>query len=666
MNILVPYSWLKEFLEVNLSPKEFANLVSAHGPSIEKWHATDDGDVVFDVEVTTNRIDAYSIYGLAREARAILAYNGHKATLKEVDAPEIINGSGVNHQLYADVEESLCSRFTAVVLEGVEIGLSPDFVKERLEKVGERSLNNVVDVTNYVMWELGQPMHVFDYDKIKGHKMTLHAAKGGEKLVTLDGTTREIPKGAIVIDDAERLIDLAGIMGGENSAVDNNTKRVLLFVQTYNSHVIRKTSMQMAHRTEAAARFEKGLDPENVMPALRRATQLLREHAGAIVASDVIDLYPNSYEPKEASVSLQKIHSTIAPDLKVEDTIKILELLGFEARSDDEKITVTVPSFRADDITIEEDLIEEIARMYGYHNLPSNLPAGQIPQRPDNIVAKRIAQAKTALKYLGFTELFTNSAVGKDQIAKLQLDPENYITIKNPLTEDFVVMRPHLLASMLPVVAKNLPRFTNLQVFELSKIYVPQKQGLPQEKRMLQFVTTDTNLLRLNGTIETIFDQLNITGVRTKPDDSSPRYETGTAGLFYHGKDQIGHIGILAKAVAQAFDITQPLAIAKVDFDYVIAQSSDDVHFEPIPKFPALIEDVSLTVDSTTPVGPLIEQIKTLDKLIKNVELIDTYAGNRVGESKKSLTFRITYQSPTKLLSDKDIAGNRKKIQAIA
>lgn len=666
MNILIPYSWLKEYLDVNLSPKEFANVVSLHGPSIERWHETADGDVVFDVEITTNRIDAYSVYGLAREAHAILQYNDIEATLREPDLPEIINGSGVNHQLYVDVDEELCPRFTAVVIESVEVGESPKFMQKRLEKIGVRSLNNVVDITNYVMWEVGQPMHVFDYDKIKNHKMTLRKSKPGEKLETLDGTTRKIPEGSIVIEDGERLIDLAGIMGGENSAVDENTRRVLLFVQTYNPHVIRKTSMAMAHRTEAAARFEKGLDPENVTVALQRAADLFLEHTGGVIASDVIDIYPNPYMGKTASIELEKVNTLVGVAVPPEDIKRMLSLLGFEVSVGHEIVTVQIPSWRADDITIDEDLVEEIARMYGYHKIPSQLPTGQIPQRPDNIASKRVKQAKIALKYLGFTELFTNSAVGKDQIAKLQLDPNDYITIKNPLTEDFVVMRPHLLASMLPVVAENLPRFPDMRIFELSKVYIPEKKGLPLERRMLQFITTDTDLLRLKGVIETLADEIGVHTITTKPDgDSSPRYLPGTAAHFVHEKEEIGHIGILSTEIGHAFGINQPLAIAKLNFDYLIEHSSDDLHFKPIPKYPALLEDVSVAVSIDQPVGLLIDQIKNLDKLITNVALIDTYIGDRVGEGKKSLTFRITYQSPTKLLSDKEVGPLSQKIKSI-
>lgn len=666
MNILIPYSWLKEYLQTDLSPKDFASMISAHGPSIERWHQTEDGDVVFDVEITTNRIDAYSIFGMAREANTILQYNEKKSKLLEPDLPEIINGSGVNHELYTDVDEELCPRFTAVVIDGVCIEKSPKFMTERLEKVGVRSLNNVVDVTNYVMWELGQPMHVFDYDKIVGHKMILRKASAGEKLETLDGVVRTIPEGSIIIEDGSgKLIDLAGVMGGENSAVDENTRRVLLFAQTYNPHVIRKTTMIMAHRTEAASRFEKGLDPEQVMPALQRATALLLEHAGGTVASDVIDIYPKPYQSREVQVSLNTLAIAIGTPIASDQVQSILELLGFETDAEDEVITARVPSFRANDIETPEDLVEEVARMYGYHNIASVLPAGQIPTRPKNSKTKYITKAKTALKYFGFTEFYTNSATAKENIGKIKLNPEDYITIKNPLVEDFLVMRPHLLATMLPAISENLARFPELQVFEMSRVYVPVKKGLPDEKLMLQLVSTNSDLLVLKGIVEATAKEFGIVDLVFEPETESDRYMSGTSAAISHQKTPIGHIGILAQDIGQAFGITKPLSVAKLHVDYLIEHASDVVTFKTVPKYPALVEDLTFVISADEPVGPLLSKLKYADALVTRVELLDTYTGKNIGKDKKSVTVRVTYQSPTKLLSEKDILPLKQKLHEL-
>lgn len=662
MNILIPYSWLKEYLKVDLAPSEFASLISRHGPSIERWHHTDDGDAVFDVEVTTNRIDAYSVYGLAREAYAILTCNHLEATLQSPQAKPVVNNSGVNNPLYIDIDETLCPRFTAVVLDGLTIGKSPKFMVDHLKKVGERSLNNVVDVTNYVMWELGQPMHVFDYDKIGGHKMTLRPSRGGEKLITLDGTERTIPKGAIVIEDQDKLIDLAGIMGGKNSAVSLETSRVLLFVQVYNPHVIRKTTMQMAFRTEAASRFEKGLDPENVMPALNRASQLLREHAGAVVASDLIDLYPTRYEPKQVAVSFNKIQAQIAPEITALQATEILETLGFEVQETETGLIAIVPSFRADDIAIEEDLIEEIARLYGYHNIPAVIPKGEIPNRPASKVNSTIKAAKTALKHWGWTEVYTSSATSKENIEKLGLSVKACATIKNPLTEDFVYMRPHLLTTMLPVVAENAPRENALSIFELSKVYKLTKNNLPEELRLLELVSLGEDLLQLKGVIEQLLDTLGVAGYKFELDQSSEKYVPNTTAIVTHGGKEIGHIGELNPSVARAYGITTPLMTAKLFFDAIIKLASDMPHFVQIPKYPPLIEDLSFVVDQAQPAGPLLETMRHHQKLITDVTLIDTFLGGSVGNGKKSITLRVTYQSPTKLLSEKDITPVRASV----
>lgn len=669
MNILIPYAWLKDYLKTDLDPKAFASLISAHGPSIEKWHQTDDGDVVFDVEVTTNRIDAFSMYGMAREAHAILQYNGHDSELIEPEMPEIVNGSGVNHALTVDIDDNLCPRFTALVLDGVKIGPSPKFITERLEKVGERGLNNVVDVTNYVMYELGQPMHVFDYDKIVGHFMKLRASKKGERLVTLDGQSREVPEGAIVIEDADKLIDLAGIMGGRNSAVDNNTTRVLLFVQTYNPHAIRKASMVMAHRTEAAARFEKGLDTESVLPALKRATQLLRDHAEAVVASDIYDYYPILYQPKTVAVSIDKIHAIISKDITAESAQNILETLGFptsihatEDASSSEHLIAEVPSFRAADIEIPEDLIEEIARMYGYHNIQAILPEGQIPQRPVNSKRTTVRTIKILLKNIGFTEILTNSSTSAENITKLGYDLNDMINIKNELTEDFVYMRPHLLNTMLPVVAENLPRFPSLDIFELSRVYHKTKKGLPNEITMLQIVSTNPDLLRLKGVCEEIFSQLHITQVNTIPDDSSDKYLSNTTGIFVHKDKEIGHLGLLSPIVSKSYGIHSTLSVAKLFIDELIPLVSQNQKFTHIPKYPAVIEDIAFSLDKQEPVGRILISLSQLDPLIVSVNVLDVYAGEKVGLGKKSVTFRISYQHREKLLSYTEVLPTREKL----
>ncbi len=663
MNILIPYSWLKEYLKTDLGPKEFASVVSLYGPSIERWHETADNDVVFDVEITTNRVDAYSVFGMAREAHAILQYNNIPSSLIEPETPELINRSGVNYELYAEVDPGLCPRFTAMIIDGVTVGQSPDFIKDRLEKVGERSLNNLVDITNYCMYELGQPMHVFDYDKIVGHKMVLRKSRAGETLTTLDNVKRTLPDGAIVIEDAEKLIDLAGIMGGKNSAIDEETKRVLLFVQTYDPHTIRKTAMHLAHRTEAAARFEKDLDEESVLPALKRAATMITEYAAGTIASELIDIYPRPQESKTVSVRLEQVQATIGIAIEPNRIETILSLLGFDVLENGDTITVSVPSFRSKDISIPQDLIEEIARMYGYHNIPATLPGGQIPNRPENTAAKRITQIKMALKYLGFTEVYTNSATGKENIESIGIDANQCVTIKNPLTQDFVYMRPHLLATMLPVVAENLPRFPKLNIFELSRIYYPKKDDLPFEKTLLQILSTDLSVLVMKGIGEALLGQVGISAIETRPYTDTAKLDPASAGKMFNGKSELATVGLIAPHILQSFNISQSLTSLNIDIDRLIEFSSDATAFHPIAKYPALVEDISFVVDQDEPVGPIVNAVSRADKLIVQVDVLDMFASGRVGEGNKSITLRISYQSPTKLLSEKNTAKARQKVE---
>jgi len=381
MNIFIPDSWLREHLKTKATPKQIAKDLTLCSQTVEKINQVN-GDSVYEIEITTNRPDCLSIYGLARELNAILPQFGIKAKLKELaeskkEIPQVKKGLPLKVKIS---KPSLCPRFTALIFDNVTIKPSPKLIQDRLEKAGVRALNNVVDVSNYLMLELGQPMHTFDYDKIKKATMILRETKKGEKIVTLDKEKRILPQGAIVIKDgAGRIIDLCGIMGGANSEVDEKTKRVLLFVQTYDPMKIRRTCQALAFRTEAASRFEKGVDPEGVIPAMKKARVMFEKNCGAKVASELIDIYPNPPKEKTVNLDINQAEKLIGVKIAKQKITNILESLGFSQLESREPIfAFSVPYWRYDDINIPEDLIEEIARIYGYHRLPSNLPQGKI------------------------------------------------------------------------------------------------------------------------------------------------------------------------------------------------------------------------------------------------------------------------------------------------
>src|SRR3989344_4087010 len=457
MNISIPHSWLKDFLTTDAPPAKIAECLSLCGPSVEKLTKQDD-DWLYEIEVTTNRVDMMSVLGIAREAAAILPQFGFKAKLKTSSTlPEVHQTT--SFPLKIKVDQKLCPRFTAVVITGVTINPSPKKIRDHLEKSGIRSLNNVVDISNYLMRAYGQPVHTFDFDKIKT-KMILRRSKPGEALITLDGKTFTLPGGDIVIEDGgHRLIDLCGIMGGLNSAVDNQTKNALLFVQTYSATHIRRTSLTLDQRSEAAQIFEKQPDPEAVRPVILVGIQLFKEWAGGNQTSKIIDLYPQPYRPKTVTAPLQLIKERLGVDIAQKQVDQILKSLGF--------INGQVPSWRAKDINIPEDIVEEVARIYGYHRLPSYLMATPIPTNYPATNFYLEQQIKQWLVGWGLTEIYTNSLVSPDRPGPL--------IIKNALSSDWQYLRN----SLIPSHTQNFP------AFEMANVYLPRTGQLPEEKLQL-------------------------------------------------------------------------------------------------------------------------------------------------------------------------------------
>ncbi len=446
MDLLIPDSWLKKTLDTKATHIEIAKYLSLCGPSIERTKKTDDGDFVYNVEVTTNRVDTASIIGIAREASAILPRFGIPAKIKKIDVKKA-SAKFVKKVKYLDVtvDAKLCPRFTAVLITDVIVKESPNDIKSLLEKVGVRPINNIVDVSNYIMHEFGQPVHTFDYDKIVNHKMILRESKKDERIKTLDGKEFKLEGGDIVIEGANgSLIDLCGIMGGENSAIDLNTKNVLLFVQNYNQHKIRKTSMTLGQRSEAAVLFEKGLDSENVKPAIISATHMIEKLSGGKAESEILDIYPKPYKTKVVTVTKSEIDKIIGINVSIKEMVSYLTNLGFVVKSKGETIHVSIPSYRANDIDIKEDIAEEIARIYGYHNLPCILMSGALPKPKINLEFAYEKKIKEILVTLRAIEVFNLSLVDKGAIK-----------LKNPLGTDTAYLRDNLKDSLVNSIKSN-------------------------------------------------------------------------------------------------------------------------------------------------------------------------------------------------------------------
>ncbi len=608
MNILIPHSWLKDYLSTAATPDQIQKYLSLCGPSIERTQQISN-DTVYDIEVTTNRPDCLSVLGIAREAAAILPQFGLPAKLISdplIHSPKIKTASSVDY-LKVKIDHKLCPRFSALLIKNVQVKSSPELTLSKLTKVGMRGLNNIIDVTNLLMHELGQPIHVFDYDKISHHMMTLRASHPGETITTLDGKSHTLPGNDIVIEDGSgTLIDLCGIMGGLNSAVTADTKNVLLFVQTYHGPSVRRTSMSLAHRTSAAVLFEKDLPTEQVLPTLELAAEMLKQVSGGLPEPTALDILSGTESSK--SIKLPKPLHTLSSekmgvDISAQKAANYLKSLGFTVKSQTE---IQIPFYRKYDISIPEDLVEEVARLYGYHNIPSEIMSGELPAPSFDKTFFWERKIKTALKYFGFTEIYSYSLVAADHGLKLS----------NPLTSDWLYLRTSLFPSHQKIMEENQGRVETLNLFEIANVYLPRTGDLPEEQPRLILSTSDSGYYRFKGLIVGLLSDLGILNIEPEIKIDS--------GIQYW----------------------------EIGLDQIIDHATDIKTYTPISKFSPIIEDINVLYQGSY--ATIVKQIQSTSPLITSIKLVDKYGDK--------LTLRLTFHSKDKQLSDADVAPIRNQI----
>ncbi|MDP2649315.1 MAG: phenylalanine--tRNA ligase subunit beta [bacterium] len=637
MNIKILDSWLKEYLKTKASAQKIAKDLSLTSVSVEKVENFGNNDFVYDIEVTTNRPDLMSVIGIAREGSAILPQFHIQADLlslkvKKPEKPKEIL------PIKIESDPSLVNRITAIVME-VTVKESPKYIKERLEASGIRTLNNLIDITNYVMREVGHPTHVFDYDRLTQKTLIIRQSKKGEKIVTLDGKEHILQDGDIVADDGTgQIVDLLGVMGTENSVVTNQSKRILFFLDNNDPNRIRKTSMSLGIRSEAAILNEKGVDPELAMPALLRGIELFKEIADGKVVSDIIDIYSNKPKIRTIKVSKEKVSKVVGVEIPEKISVNILEKLGFEVKTTKDQFIIIVPSWRSD-VEIDEDIIEEIARVYGYYKLPSIIPPLTSleyyhMEKDPFYFEKRV---KEALKYWGFTENYTYSMVSENL---LEGPVEDAVTIANPLTEDMVYLRKTLVPSLLQIARNNENR-EELKIFELSNVYFPKADNLPSEILMLAGVLkkNKVSFYEIKGIVEHLLTDLGIKDLEFSTSDKG-----GFKIDVFVENDFIGNIEVL----------DQNIADFELNFEKILKYASLKKVYKPIPKFPPIIEDIRVTLSDNVSYKQIVSLIKKQSDLISEVNLLDIY------ENKK--TFRIRYQDPKKTLTNEEVSKIREKI----
>lgn len=615
-------------------------------------------DTVVEYEITSNRVDCFSMIGMAREAAA---------TFNKPFYPPVVtvkaNDKDVNDFIKVTVEDNdLCTRYCARVVENIKIGPSPKWMQDRLKAMGIRSINNLVDITNYIMEEYGQPMHAYNLDTIAKHEIIVKRAADGDTFTTLDGQERKLDSGVLMICDGEKEVGIAGIMGGENSMITDDVKTVLFEAACFDGTNIRLASKRIGLQTDASFKFTKGLDPNTALEAINRACQLVEEMGCGEVVGGIVDVYPNPVTEKILPFEPERYNALLGTDISKEDMLAYFKKLGLVYNEADN--TLTIPTFRQD-LGCMADLAEEVARFYGYDNIPVSLPKGEATvgkkpfnQRVDD-VAREICERN------GFSGGMTYSFESPKVFDKLLL-PEDAkerqaIVISNPLGEDFSIMRTISLNGMLTSLATNYNRRNKTaRLYELGNIYLPKElplTELPEEKMRLTLgMYGEGDFFTMKGVVEEIFEKLGITGIECEPVREIPYLHPGRQAYLKRGKLEIGMIGQIHPEVGDNYNLKTEAYVAVLNMEVLTMLASFERKYEGIAKFPASTRDLSMVMDKGLFVGQIEHVIKkNAGKILESCELFDVYEGEQVGEGRKSVAFSLIFRAKDRNLESAEV-----------
>jgi phenylalanyl-tRNA synthetase beta chain len=613
---------------------------------------------IIEFEITSNRPDCLSVVGIARETAVTL---GTEFRMPIIEVKEI--EEDVNNLATVDIKSpDLCPRYAARIIKNVKIESSPRWMREKLKGAGVRPINNIVDITNYVMLEIGQPMHAFDLDTLAGKQIIVRKAYKGEKMATLDDQERALDANMLVIADKERVIALAGVMGGANSEVSNNTKNILLESANFSGESIRVTAKTVGLRTEASARFEKGLDIENTITAINRAAQLIEEIGAGTVCKGIIDCYPSEKEIRKVRFSPEYINGFLGTSIKTEKMVEILERLEFKVNLKENY--VIAPSFRID-IEIEADVAEEIARFYDYNNIKPTLLVGKATTQGkrtyEQIIEKNIHNIMTSC---GLFEIYTYSFASPKVFDLLGLPKNdlrrNAVTISNPLGEDFSIMRTTTIPEMLNIISRNYNRrISEGGFYEIGRIYEPNEDSnkLPTESKMLTTgLYGEFDFYDMKGIVEELLYNLGIENVEfEKPKEVYELHPGRTAFVMINGEN-CGVIGQVHPDMKDSFEVPEKTFIGVLNIDKLIKYAKLLSKYKHLPKYPSLDRDLALIVNESVTVGSIEKVIQENGRgILEEVKLFDVYQGKQVGEGLKSLAYSLTFRSDEKTLKDEEV-----------
>ena len=648
------------------------------------------GDAVLDLDLTPNLARCFSVVGVAREVAAL---TGQQCRLGAW--PELAEKVGPEASPWVEIEiadPDLCPRYTTALVKGVSIGPSPSWLQRRLTMAGMRPISNIVDVTNYVMLEWGQPLHAFDYDVLRGRDgkrspssiplIVVRRARPGETMTTLDGVHHALTEDMLLITDGGGPVGVAGVMGGLESEITEKTTNILLESANFNNYSIRRTSQALKVPSEASARFGRGVPPELTMIAAERAAKMMQELAGGTVEPEYADAYPVRPETKVVELTSAEVERILGVALDVGQIVNILESLEFDCQVVDGLIRARVPYHRLD-VTVDADLIEEVARVWGYDRLPTTLMADELPPQQRDYSLEGEEKVRDILVGCGLTEVITYSLSSLESFAKLdpngpELDAADYVRIANPLTSERELMRRTLMASLLEAVGDNLRYADRVALFEIGRVYLPRPgELLPEEPRRLCLAMTGPQEERswtvrdreqvdfyvLKGVVETLLDHLALPERAFVPLEH-PTFRTGRAAALRLGDKEIAVLGEVDGIVAARFDLpAQPICLLEMDLEELLAQVQPVRHLQPLPRFPSVSQDMSLIVDEEVSAQKVAELMRRAGGgLLVGVNLFDLYRGDPIPAGKKSLAYTLTYRHEQRTLTDREVAKVHSRI----
>ena len=633
-------------------------------------------DTVFELEITPNRPDCLSHIGIARE---LSAYYGKELKYPETEIKNEIEEKTSDNVKVTIEDSNLSRRYVTRILKNVTVKESPKWLKERIEAVGLRSINNIVDVSNFILMEMNHPNHVFDLDKIEGNEIKVKSAVKGDKLVTLDEQERELEDGDIVICDSKKILALGGVMGGLDSEVTDNTKNILLEVAHFNSQNVRKTSRRLTLSSDSSYRFERGIDVEDSIKVINRLANLIQEVAGGEILNGYVDVYPVPHENKVAELNFERLNRFVGKVIPREKVIEILRNLEIDVKDNGETLTLTAPSYRGD-LELEQDYFEEVIRMYGFDNIENILPRVDINKNSTLDTTKLTDRVKTICASVGLKEVINYSFIPKDALQKLKftgVSEDKLIDISNPITEDFVTMRPTLLYSLIKNAKDNMNRnVSNIRFFEVSRTF-EKAEELAKEDIKVGIILAGENdktlwnpkpvhydFYDLKGIVEEIFSKLKFQSFSIKRSVQTEFHPGRSADVFV-GKEYIGSFGEIHPDVLENFGLNKKtVLVAEFNIELIKKYINKPFVYQGIVKYPAVPRDLALVMNENILVGDVLKTIEKIDKKVEKVELFDIYQGIGVEPGKKSVAISILLRDNSKTLEEKEINDIIDKILA--